>query len=217
MRKIIEDVAMPAPTGVMPGDPPPEGPALSEETESEAGPEEQAFYDQFVLKAMEFIHGPKSSRAVMKHLNQKDMSVPEAVGRTAAFVAEQIGESIKAAKQPMFPDAMFDASQEIVEELLEFGAASKIFPIEWPQDDEELSQEQSDLAAQAVSLAAHYYGENFVKTQDGKAAQPAAQNAYLSGIAREADAGTLDPDFAAQHGQATTVQEGVKRALIRQA
>lgn len=219
MRKIVEDVEMPAPTGVTPGDPPPEQPPLNpDEEEHEAGPEEQAFYDQFTLKAIEFIHGPKSSRAVMKHLNQKDLSVPEAVGRTTAFIAGQILNSAKSAKQDVFPDAVLEASQEIVEELLEVGARSKIFPIEWPEGEAELSQEQSDLAAQSASLASHYFGSEFVKTPEGKNAQPEAEKAYLSGIAREADAGTLDPDFAAAQGVAppTTVRGGVKRALIRQ-
>lgn len=217
MRKIVEDVEMPAPTGVMPGEAPPPGPALSDEEEQEASPEEQTFYDQFVLKAIEFIHGPKSGRAVLKHLNQKDMSVPEAVGRTTAFIVKNIGDSAKAAKQETYPDAMLEASQEIVEELLELGSASKIFPIEWPTEDvDELTPEQSDLAAQSVSLAAHYYGSDFVKTKEGKEAQPEAQKAYLAGIAREADAGSLDPDFAASMGQGNTVRGGVKRALIKQ-
>lgn len=215
MRQIIEDHNLPAPTGVMPGDEP-QQPQLNSDGEEQASPEEQQFYDQFMAKALTFIHGPKSSRAVLQHLNQKDLSVPEAVGRTTAFIVKQISGSAKAAKAQVYPDAMFSASQEIVEDLLQTGSAAKIFPIDWPQDDKsELSPEQSDLAGQAVSLAAHYYGKEFVQTEEGKALQPKAQDAYLSGIANEADQGSLDPDFEASLGK-TTVRDGVKRALIRQ-
>lgn len=219
MRKIIEQATLPAPTGVMPGEPPPsqQAPGIVDEGEDvQATPEEQADYEQFVLKAIQFIHGPKSSRAVLQHLNQKDTSVPEAVGRTTAFIVKNISNSAKLAKASVSPDVMFEASHEIVEELLGVGSASGIFPIKWPeQDNAPLSPEQEDLAAQSVSLAAHFYGQEFVKTREAQDLKPQAQDMVLAGIAREADRGQLDPDFAQSQGRATTVRDGVQRALIK--
>lgn len=210
-RRIVEEVVQPAPTGRMPDDPG-GGDPLNEEAVS---PEEQQFYDTFINKAIEYIHGPKSSRQVLKHLNQKDLSVTEAVGRTTAMIATNIISSAQAAKQQIMADAVFSAGQEIVEELLQVGTRAKIFPIEWPtEDNAELTPEQEKMAQDAFALALKYFGDGFLQTEQGKALQTEAQGAVLRNIQDEAKAGTVNSDFMVT--DPNTVEGGVKRALVRQ-
>lgn len=210
MRRIIEDVVQPSPTGRMPGEQDPVDPM----DETAVSPEEQQFYDTFMNKAIEYIHGPKSSRAVLKHLNQKDLSVPEAVGRTAAMIATNIIGSAQAAKQEVNSDAVFGAGQEIVEELLHYGSKAGIFPIEWPDDGkQELTDEQSQLAQDSFALATKYFGDDFLKTPQGKDMQGAAQTEVLRNIQKEKQAGTLSPDFMVT--DPNTVEGGVKRAILK--
>lgn len=209
MRRIIEDVVQPAPTGRMPGEVDQPDP-MDEEAVS---PEEQQFYDTFMNKAIEYIHGPKSSKAVLKHMNQKDLSVPEAVGRTTAMIASNIVSSAQAAKQDVNSDAVFSAGQEIVEELLSYGSQAGIFPIDWPAEGEELTPEQEQIAQDSFALAAKYFGDGFLQTQQGKALQTDAQSEVLRNIQSEKQAGTLNPDFMVT--DPNTVEGGVKRAVLR--
>lgn len=207
-RTIVEEAIVPAPTGRMPDqrqtDP------LDEEAVT---PEEQEFYDNFMNKAVEFIHGPKSSRAVLQHMNQKDLSVPEAVGRTTAMIAKQIVESAKIAGAKVNPDAVFGAGQEIVEELLELGSRAGIFPIEWPRDDaEELTPEQQQMAQEAFAHAAEAYGQGLLQSPEGASISAEAQNEVLRQVQSETKAGIADPNFMVTNGN--TVEGGVKRAIM---
>jgi hypothetical protein len=209
MRRIVEEVMQPAPSGRMPD----EQTAVDPLDEEAVAPEEQEFYDTFLNKAIEFIHGPKSSRQVLKHLNQKDLSVTEAVGRTTAMIAKNIIGSAKAAGAKVNPDAVFAASQEVVEELLELGSRAKIFPVEWPQDDSEPSPEQAQMAQDAFALAAKYFGDEMLKSEEGQSLQAEAETEVLRNVQNEAKAGTLSKDFMVTNGD--TVEGGVKRALVR--
>jgi type III secretion system FlhB-like substrate exporter len=208
-RAIVEEATLPAPTGRMPD----EGPAIDPLDEEATTPEEQQFYDTFMNKAIEFIHGPKSSRDVLKHLNQKDMSVPEAVGRTTAMIAKNIVQSAKLAEVKVSPDAIFGAGQEIVEELLELGSRAGIFPIDWPEDDKaELSPEQEKMAQDAFATAAQFYGQDLLKSPEGEALSREAQSEVLRQVQSEVKSGRASPDFMVTNGD--SVEGGVKRALI---
>lgn len=208
-RAIVEEATLPAPTGRMPD----EGPAIDPLDEEATTPEEQQFYDTFMNKAIEFIHGPKSSRDVLKHLNQKDMSVPEAVGRTTAMIAKNIVQSAKLAEVKVSPDAIFGAGQEIVEELLELGSRAGIFPIDWPEDDKaELSPEQEKMAQDAFATAAQFYGEDLLKSPEGESLSREAQSEVLRQVQSEVKSGRASPDFMVTNGD--SVEGGVKRALI---
>lgn len=192
---------------------PDEGAAIDPLDEEATTPEEQQFYDTFMNKAIEFIHGPKSSRAVLKHLNQKDMSVPEAVGRTTAMIAKNIVQSAKIAEVKVSPDAIFGAGQEIVEELLELGSRAGIFPIDWPEDDKaELTPEQEKMAQDAFATAAQFYGEDLLKSPEGEALSRQAQDEVLRQVQSEVKSGRASPDFMVTNGD--SVEGGVKRALI---
>lgn len=207
----MREVVMPAPTGRMPDD---NLQSDDPNAESQATPEEQQFYDIFMSKAIQFIHGPKSSRQVLKHLNQTDLSVPEAVGRTAAMIAGNVLSSAQQAKQKVYPEAVLSAGQEIVEELLDLGSRAGVLPIEWPEDGkQELTPEQEELAQQSIAMATKYFGDDYLKTEDGKALQGEAQTEMLRQIQNEAKAGTINPDFMVT--DRNTVEGGVKRALLK--
>lgn len=193
----------------MPDEPAPTDP-LDEEQPT---PEEQEFYDTFLNKAFEFIHGPKSSRAVIKHLNQKDLSVQEAVGRTTAMIAKNIVQSAKMANVKIVPEAIFGAGPEIVEELLDVGSRAGIFPIDWPEEDKaELTPEQEKMAQDALALAAQSYGDELLKGQDAEALKSDAQQSVLRQVQSETKAGTANPDFMVTNGN--SVEGGVKRAIM---
>jgi hypothetical protein len=184
-RQLVAEQSEPMrPTGVMPGQD-----REPEEMDPEAvDPAEQQVYDQLMVKAMETIHGQKSSPAVLAHMNQKDLTVPEAVGRTASWLLGAISGSAKAAKQPIPPDVAFHAAAEIVQELYEFGAAAKIFP------KEALNPETVEQAW--LHTIDDRYAEE-LQTPEGKAAMREAQDLFAQGIAVETDAGALDPQFGA--------------------
>lgn len=195
----------------MPDQGPPGVDPLDEEAPT---PEEQQFYDTFVNKAMEFIHSPKSGRAVLKHLNQTDLSVPEAVGRTTAMIAKNIVQSAKMGNVKVPPEAVFNAGQEIVEELFELGSRARIFPIDWPEEDaDNLTPEQQQMTQDAYAMAAQYYGEDLLKGPDADSLKTEAQDEVLRQVQNEVKAGTASPDFMVTDGN--TVEGGVKRALIQ--
>lgn len=209
-RAIVDEVVQPAPTGRMPD----QGPQIDPLDEEAVSPEEQQFYDAYLTKALQFIHGPKSSRQVLQHLNQKDLSVTEAVGRTTAMIAKNIIQSAQIAGQKVSPDAVFGASQEVVEELLELGSRAGVFPIDWPTEDTEdsLSPEQEKMAQDAFAYAAQVYGTDLLKSEEGEGISRDAQNEVLRQVSKETKAGVADPSFMVTDGG--SVEGGVKRAIM---
>lgn len=206
MRDLLD---LPRPTGAGPdGVAPNSVDPLNEET---VGDDEQGQYEQFVVNALKFIHGPEGRDVVIDHMNQKDLSVPEAVGRTAAFIAMRVSESAKAQGAELSPDAVFHAGTEIVEELMEVGARARILPIDWPGGDEEPPPETQELIEQAFAIGVHEYGKQFVQTEEGQALAGEAGTFYAQQVAKEADAGTADPQFM---GRNSPVAQGVRRALV---
>lgn len=215
-RELIDLNSLPKPTGAGPdGVVPASDPAEEESVSSE----EQAQYEQFVTKAMQFIHGEKTRDAILDHLNQTDLSVPEAVGRTAAFVVRGVAGVAKAQDVELSADVVFHAGREIVEELMLTGSKAGILPIDFPEEeDAELPPETEQLVEQAFAVGAHEYGKAFVQSEEGQALAPEAADFYARQVAKEADAGTLHPEFAQQVSQRrdTPVAQGVRRALIQE-
>lgn len=217
MRSLLD---LPTPTGVGPDGAVPSDDPLNEEAVS---PQEQADYEQFVIRALQFIHGPETRDAIIDHLNQTDLSVPEAVGRTAAFVAQRIVETAKASGAELSPDAVFHGGTEIVEELFEVGSRAGVLPVEWPEttsDEEEvdLPPETQEMVEQAFAIGVHEYGKDFVQTDEGKALSDEAGNFFAMQVAKEADAGQLAPEFVAATENMSrrnpSVRQGVRRALV---
>lgn len=205
-------VDLPRPTGAGPDGSLPGDDELDEEAVSE---EEQSQYEQFVVIAMQFIHGQEGRDAVIDHLNDNQVSIPEAVGRTAAFIVQRVSESAKAQEAELSPDVVFHAGQEIVEELFEVGAAAGIFEIELPEEGQEPSPEVQEMMEQAFAIGAHEYGKAFVQTEEGKGMADEAGNYYAKQVAQEADEGRLDPKFAEQFGRPAG-SAPPKRAVVQE-
>lgn len=208
-RDLLEQ---PRPTGAGP-----DGvePTVDPWDETNVTEEEQGQYDQFVTKALRFIHHPQSRDKIIDHMNDKNVSVPEAVGRTAAVVVETVVNHAKASGVDISGDAVFHAGTEIVQELMEVGARAGIFPIKWPEDESDLPQEIDYMLEQAFAIGVHEYGKKMTATEEGKALADEAQNFYATQVAKEADAGQLDPTFAGQQ-ERNQVQPGGNRQLLEE-
>jgi hypothetical protein len=145
--------------------------------------EEQAQYDQFVTRALKLIHSKKTQAPLLEQLNQKDLTVPQAVGRAAAMMASALAEQAKAAKVDLSPDVVFHATADyIVPELFEIGEAAKIFP----------AVEQEHIN-QAFLEAQKFYGEALLQGPDAEKLSAQAQDLYAHKVAEEIDSGAADP------------------------
>lgn len=189
----LDDEQKLTPTGLPPGMQQGDLEGIDENTVS---PEEQAQYDQFVTKALTLIHGEKSQDAILEQLNQKDLELYEAVGRSAAQMAMALADQAKAAGIELSPDVVWHATKDyIVPELFEIGEASRIFP--------EAPQEQIDMA---FLEATKVYGEQMLEGPDGGKLSEEAENFYAEQVAREVDSGEVDPDSF--RGDVLGVQKG---------
>lgn len=190
MRDLMD---LPHPTGAGPDGLAPQDDPFDQEQVSE---DEQAQYDQFVEKSLRFIHHPETRDHIIDQLNDRSVSVPESVGRVAALVARTVAEHAKAQEVELSPDVVFHAGTEIVQELMEVGARAGIFPIEWPEEGEELSPEVETMMEQAFAIGAHEYGKHLVASEEGQSLADEAGTFFAQQVAKEADAGILDPSFA---------------------
>lgn len=149
-------------------------------------PEEQAQYDQLVTKALDLIDGPKTQRAILDQMNQKDMPVYQAVGRTAAMMAMALEQQAKASGIELSGDVIFHAAKDyILPELFTIGEAAKILPT--PKDGDQSQLNMAFLEAQKV------YGEHVLQGPDATKASQGAQDFYAQQVAKEVDDGKVDP------------------------
>lgn len=197
----------PHPTGLPPGITPEVADATV--TEESVSPEEQAQYDQIVEKAATFIY--KNPEKVVQSMNQKDLPVHQAVGRTLANVMKMVESSAKSAKVKLSPEAMFGAGEEVAGMLMELGTKAKVLPLD------ENSPEYEQVGAMAMMEAAKAFGEDMLASPQAKQYSEEAQDQWAHGVAQEVDDGTADPQYMQQvqqlRQQADPVAAGVKRAL----
>jgi hypothetical protein len=171
----------PRPSGLPPGFEPGSFDHIDANTVS---PEEQAQYDQFVVKALDLIHGPKTQKAVLEQINQKDMPVYQAVGRVAAMMAMTLEQQAKASGVELSGDVIFHAAKDyIIPEIFTIGEAAKILPKS--KDDTQMNM--AFLEAQKV------YGEHLLQGPNASKISSDAQDFYAQNVASEMDAGHADP------------------------
>lgn len=199
------------PTGTPPGQDPEAFMADALDQES-VSPEEQEQYDKFVLRAVQFIDGEKTQKEVLRMLNQPDVPVHEAVGKTAARITQLIKKSADDAGAEIGPDVIYHAGEQIVAVLMETGTASGVLPLE-PE-----SEEYQDALDMAFLEGVKAYGEDLLKGPEGKKLSAEAGDYYASQVAKEADAGQIDPAFteamqAQGQPQMNPVAAGVKGAI----
>lgn len=177
------------PTGIPPG--------MEQEVaggEQPASPEEENDLQQMVTKIDTFIHGRKSRDAVIDQLNQRDMSIPAAVGRVAAQIVGAIAQQASATGKELGDDVLQWGGAHAVEELMEVGATAKFFEVE--KD----SPEYDEMVRLALLEAYKAHGEQMLKGPNAEKLSADAANYWASQAAQEVDDGTADPEFLAATG-----------------
>lgn len=164
----------------------PNGP-LPEYDEEAVTPEEQAQYDQFVLRAQEFL--TKEPGVVIDYLNNKNRPVFENVGRAALMVAEQVSGTARQRGVELSPEVMMAGGEEIVGMLMEMGDAAKIFPFK--QKD----KEYDEVMAMGYMHAAELAGKQMLQSPDADRYSMEAQAVLGQQIAAEEERGEVDPRF----------------------
>lgn len=176
----VPTTAYPTPTGLMPGQ--------TEFNEEEATPEEQAQYDQLVNKALDFMG--KNASQILAGINDKSKPVHENVGEAALQMGMNIKGQASAAGVEISPDVLLGAGAEIIAHLMELADAGGILPFE--ADSDEYDQELSMALLHATKLA----GDEFLKGPGNTPeAQEEAGNFIAQGVAKEVQAGEVDPSF----------------------
>lgn len=166
--------------------------------EEQPPPEEQAQYDQFVTRALQFINGPKTLDVVLKSMNEGSRPVYENVGRQAARIAHNIVQTAERAGTKISPDVIFHGGQEIVAELLEVGEEAGIFDV--PED-----KEQNELEMAFMSAVEHY---GRMLKERGEAPIEEAKAAMDGQLDYEARTMQQDP-----RAQSATVRDAVHKAM----
>ena len=164
----------------------PDGPE-PEFDEEAVSPEEQLQYNQFVLRAQDYIS--KSPGAVLKHMSNKKAPVFMNVGRTGLMLAQQIAKTAGAKGQPVGPDIMFHGGQEVVEMLMELGDAAGIWPFK--KDSEQYDEAQAMAFMHGAELA----GKQVLEGPDSEKHTEEAGNMLASQVAQEQQRGEVAPEF----------------------
>jgi len=186
----------PAPSGKMPGQP-----EFNDETPSD---EEQAQYDQFINRALDFM--ADSAEKLVASMNEPGRPVHENVGELAVKIGKMIMGTAQAAGVQIGNEVIHAAGQELVEHLMELGDNSGIF------DFDEASDQYDQVQAMALLHAQKVVGEALINSPkyDG-AMQEQAQNFYAQQVAGEVQRGEAPENFHENLGN--QVAGGVSKAI----
>ena len=190
-EELFTDAMPPAaaatPTGQMPGTP-----EFSEEVPTE---EEQAQYDQFTIRALDFIG--QFPREHVATLNNKDKPAYESVGELTYKIAKGVEAQAQAAGVKPSADVMFAAGEEIVMALMELGEAAGIFP--FSQDSSEYDDVQAMAYAHAANVAANEFMQSPQYTPEVK---DEAGSFFAQQVAQERSRGEVPDQFFDDIGNA---------------
>ena len=187
-QSVAQPVAQPAapqeqslsPSGRMPGDT--QGYGIDD-----VQPEEQAQYTQYLKQIGKYVYGPGKIE-IIRHMNDKKQTVPDAVANTAVLLADQHASMAEANGVQLSPDVTFHAMTEVVAMLMDLGDMADIWPFPAESDEYMRAQEQSFTKAQKI------IGEELMQNPEFRRE---AQDNAATRVAMEADAGSLDPNFEA--------------------
>lgn len=156
-----------------------------------ASPEEEAVLEQAATKIRRMIHGRKSRDYVVDMLNDRNVPVPQAVGRVAAQMVETIKEQAAAGKVELDDELLMNVGVIAAKELLDVGIAGGFYPLE------EDTPEYDEALQQAVLEGVKAHGERVLASPKGATLSEEAQNVWAQKVAEEVDAGTADPEYLA--------------------
>lgn len=190
-------------TGLPPGTDPA---VLEQEPSEQATPEEQAIYDQMVTRLGKFVWSEKNVQKVLSQINQSDKEVYETVGRAAYQLVKAEAEKAKAAGEKMSTEiGVAVAADYVIPWLFEIGEAAKVIP------KMEQAQEQEQMGM-ALMEATRLHGESLLSSPKGSQLSAQAQDYYAEHVAKEADAGQVDPGFQ-QALRPSPIAAGVRREI----
>lgn len=170
----------------------------ADSAELPATDKEQAELEQAVAKALMFIHGRKSRDRTLQAIHDPELSVAQAVGRTAVAILTTIaGQKQAVTREPLSESVMHEALSYVVPELLKVGVAAGIFPFDDPDDDAPGGGNTPfDKQARLATLeAVRFYGERELAGPDGTRRSAEAQDEWARGVAQEVQGGQADPEF----------------------
>lgn len=188
-----------SPTGVPVG----VDPSELEFNEEAVTEQEQADYNQFVLKAQEFIAG--SAQNIVGSMNDKNKPVYQNVGAMALKIAHMVEGSAKASGAEISPDIVFHGGAEIVEMLMEVGDAGGVWPFESD------SSEYEESMAMALMHGAELAAKESMEAPGYDELQDEAGSFMAQQIAGEQQRGEVAPEFF--EGIENQVATGVSRAV----
>ncbi len=185
------------PSGAAPGK------TMQEFDEEAVTPEEQGIYDQFVLRAQEYM--TKSPEVVVDKMNRSDVPVFQNVGKTAVMIGQGVIKTAEAAGQEISPDIIFAGGQEIVAMLMELGDSAGIWPFK------QNSKKYEEAQAMAFMHGAEIIGKQTLEGPNAAAMTEEAGSELALQIAGENERGEVAPGF--YEGLQSNVAGGVKRAI----
>lgn len=179
-KQPLFDGEHPTPTGKMPGAP--------EFNEEEPSGDEQAQYDQFVNRALDFMG--KQAQQISASMNDKSQPVYKVVGAMTVKIGKMILSTAKAAGQEIGPDVLHAAGQEITEHLMELGDNAGIFPFEQSSD------EYDEVQAMAFMHANEIVGNELINSEEyTPEMKDDAGNFYAQQVAGEVERGEAPAGF----------------------
>ena len=159
--------------------------------------EEQAVYEQFVTRALQYMSG--NAGRIIHRMNDPEVPVYQNVGKQGLFIAENVAKLAKSAGQEIDMNIMQAAGEEIIEGLMEMGDAAGIFP--FGQD----SDEYDESMAMAYMYGHELKAKEMIEAGDPEVKQ-GAENLLAGQIAKERQAGQVPDEFY------DTMQQGAAEA-----
>lgn len=180
-----------------------DGESTAAPDEEAVSAEEQAAYDQFVTRAMQFVE--QNPVNMVRRLSDKNRPVFQNVGQMTYKLGRMVADSAAAAGQEIDPDVAFHAGEELVSMLMELGDAAGLWPFK--QD----SAEYEESMAMALMEASRLAGEDMLESPDAAQYSDEAGNVLATRVAEERERGEVPDEFF--EGIQTNVRDGVRRAV----
>lgn len=159
---------------------------------------EQSELEQVVAKALMVVHGRKSRDRVLQQIHDPELTVAQAVGRTAVSILSTIaGQKEAVTREPLSESVLHEALGYVVPELLKVGVAAGIFPFDDPDDEEPGGGNTPfDKQARLATLeAVKSYGERELSGPNAERRSGEAQDDWARGVAQEVQSGQADPEY----------------------
>lgn len=193
---------------------------------TDADPNEQAQYNQFVSRFMMALADPKSKLgdATLKMMNNMHLTVPEAVGQATANIAFIIVKNAAAQKIQYATDVLFHAAFECVCVVYVFGLAAGIWkgvpPYQGlkPDGTYPFNHDELKILCSAQMQAVRFFGDMELKNgMISPEVRKANMQFWQQQIEREVKTGAVNEDVLKKLAGAGVFKGGQQQAQQAQA